>query len=45
MQNGDEASPSINLAGEALYVKMIITLKLCGAFGSNFAYLCTFNIV
>ena len=40
MQTGDEASPSIILAGEALLVKMLITLEPCGAFGSNFEYLC-----
>ena len=40
MQNGDEASTSIILAGQALLVKMLITLELCGAFGSNFLYLC-----
>ena len=37
MQNGDEASQSINLAGLALLVKMLITL---GSFGSIFLYLC-----
>ena len=35
----DEASPSIILAGRALLVKMPITLKLHGIFGSNFVYL------
>ena len=40
MQNGDEASPSINLAGQALLVIMLITIELHGAFGSKFAYLC-----
>ena len=50
MQNGDETSPSISLAGRALLVKMLIalelhgnmliTLELCGTFGSNFLYLC-----
>ena len=38
MQNSDEASPSIILG--ALSVKMLIILKPCGAFGSNFVYLC-----
>ena len=38
MQNGDEASPSIIFG--ALFVKMLIILKPCGAFGSNSAYLC-----
>ena len=36
MQNGDEASPSIILAGLALFVKMLIALEPCGSFGSNF---------
>ena len=36
MRNGDEASPSIILAGLALLVKMFISLELCGSFGSNF---------
>ena len=40
MQKGDEASPSIILAGRALLVKMIITLEPHGIFGSNFVYLC-----
>ena len=31
MQNSDEASPSIILAGRALLVKMLITLEPCGA--------------
>ena len=36
MKNGDEASPSIILAGRALLVQMFIDLELCDAFGSNF---------
>ena len=40
MQNGGEASPSIILAGQALLVKMLIPVEPCGAFGSNFVYLC-----
>ena len=32
MQNGDEASPSIILAGRALLMKMLITLELRGIF-------------
>ena len=40
LQNGDVASPSISLAGQALLVKMLITLELHGAFGSKFACLC-----
>ena len=39
MQNGDEASPSIILAGQALIVKMLITLEPHGIFGSNFILL------
>ena len=38
MQNGDEASPSIILAGRALSVKMLITLEPHGIFVSNFVY-------
>ena len=45
MQNDDEASPSIILAGLALLVKMLITLELCGSFGSKFSLLMYFNIV
>ena len=37
MQNGDKASPSINFAGRALLVKMLITLEPHGIFSSNFA--------
>ena len=37
MQNVDEGSPSINLAGQALLVKMLITLEPHGIFSSNFA--------
>ena len=40
MKKGDEASPSIILAGRALLVKMLITHKPHGIFGSNFVYLC-----
>ena len=40
MQNGDEASPSIILAGRALLVKMLKPLEPCCAFDSNFVYLC-----
>ena len=36
MQNGDEASPSIIFARQALLVKMLIPFEPCGAFGSNF---------
>ena len=44
MQKGDEASPSIILAGRALLVKMLITLKPHGIFGSNFVYLCILTL-
>ena len=39
MQNSDEASPSIILAGQALIVKMLITLEPQGIFGSYFILL------
>ena len=44
MKKGDEASPSIILAGQALFVKMLIILEPHGIFGSNFAYLCIFTL-
>ena len=44
MQNGDEASLSITLAGRASFVKMLITFEPCGAFGLNLQTLCS-NIV
>ena len=46
MKNGDEASPSIILAGLALLVKMLITLAPHGIFDSNFVYLhvCIFTL-
>ena len=40
LKKGDEASPSIISAGQALFVKMLITLELHGIFGSNFVFLC-----
>ena len=40
MLKGDNASPSIILADQALLVKMLITLEPRGAYGSNFEYLC-----
>ena len=40
MQNGDEASPSIILAGRALLMKMFITLELRGILCSKFVYYC-----
>ena len=43
MQNGDEASPSIVLAGLALLVKMLITFVPHGIFCSNIV-LMYFNI-
>ena len=39
MKKCDDASPSIILAGLALFVKMLITFELHGIFGSNFVYL------
>ena len=45
MQNGDDASSSIILAGRALLMKMLITLEPCGIFCSNFVYYMNFNIV
>ena len=40
MQNDNEASSSIIMAGRALLVKMLITLEPHVIFGSNFVYLC-----
>ena len=34
MQKGDEASPSINFAGRALLMEMLIALEPQGIFGS-----------
>ena len=45
MENDDEASPSIILAGLAILVKMLITLELCCSFGSKFSLLMYFNNV
>ena len=39
MKKCDEASPSIILAGQALLVKILITLERHGIFGLNFVYL------
>ena len=44
MQKGDEASPSINLARQAVLVKMLITLEPHAVFGSNFVYLCILTL-
>ena len=44
MQKGEEASPSIILAGQALLVKMLITLEPHGIFVSNFVYLCILSL-
>ena len=44
MQKGDEASPSIILARQALLVKMLINLEPHGIFGSNFVYLCILTL-
>ena len=45
MKQSDEASPSISLAGQALLVKMLITLEPGGIFGSKFCIIMYFNIV
>ena len=44
MQNGDEASPNIILAGRAHLVKMLITLELHGIFSSNVACSYSFTL-
>ena len=44
MQNVDEASPSIILAGLALLMKMRITLGLCGIFLLKFVYYCILTL-
>ena len=44
MKKDDEASPSIILAGQALLVKLLITLKPHGIFGSNFVYFCILTL-
>ena len=44
MQNGDEASPSITLAGRALLMKMLITLELHGIFCSYVVYFCILTL-
>ena len=44
MQKGDDASPSIILAGRALLVNMLITLEPHIIFGSNFVYLCILTL-
>ena len=41
---GDEALPSIILAGQSILVKMLITLEPHHIFWSNFAYLYIFEI-
>ena len=40
MQNSDEASLSIILAGRTLLMKMLISLVPHGILGLNFVYLC-----
>ena len=40
MKKGDAASPNIILAGQALLMKMLITLELRGIFCSNFVFYC-----
>ena len=44
IKKGDDASPSIILAGRALLVKMLITFESHGIFGSNFVYLCILTL-
>ena len=44
MQNGDEASPSIIFAGQALLIKMLINLELRGIFCSNSVYYCILTL-
>ena len=44
MKKGDEATPSIILAGRALLVKMFVTLEPHGIFDSNFVYLCILTL-
>ena len=39
MQNSGEASPSIILASQALWVKMLISLEPHDIYGPNFVYL------
>ena len=43
MKKGDTSSNSI-LAGQTLFVKMLITLEPHGLFGSNFFYLCILTL-
>ena len=45
MKNGEEASPSIILAGRVRLEKMPFTFEPRGIFGSNFCILMYFNIV
>ena len=40
----DEASPTIILAGQALLVKMLITLEPDAIFGSNFIHICILKL-
>ena len=44
MKKGDKTSASIILAGQALLVKMLITLEPQSIFGSNFVYLCILTL-
>ena len=44
MKNGEEASPSIILAGRVRLEKMPFTLEPRGIFGSNFVYLCILTL-
>ena len=43
MQNGDDALSSIILAGQRIFVKMLIPLELHHVFWSIFAYLYIFS--
>ena len=43
-EKGDKAPTSIILAGRALLVKMLITLKPHGIFSSNFVCLCILTV-
>ena len=44
MENGDEASPSIILAGRALLMKMLMTIEPRGIFCSSFVYYCILTL-
>ena len=44
MHKGDEASPSIILASQAILVKMLIPVKPHGTFGLHCVYLCILTL-